>query len=91
MKNVMFAALAVLAVAQPAFAQEQQGFSAPVETQIQSVLPRMIAWRRDFHQNPELSYEEVRTARVVAAHLRSLRIEVRSGVLAAGEKLYHIV
>ena len=84
MKNVMFAALAVLALAQPAFAQEQQGFSAPVETQIQSVLPRMIAWRRDFHQNPELSYEEVRTARVVAAHLRSLRIEVRSGVAQTG-------
>ena len=84
MKNVMFAALAVLAVAQPAFAQEQQGFSAPVETQIQSVLPRMIAWRRDFHQNPELSYEEVRTARVVAAHLRSLRLEVRSGVAQTG-------
>ncbi|MCR6645508.1 MAG: amidohydrolase [Terricaulis sp.] len=69
----------------PAAAQQAPGFSAPVEAQIQSVLPRMIAWRRDFHQNPELSYEEVRTARVIAAHLRSLRLdEVRTGIAQTG-------
>jgi len=44
----------------------------------------MIAWRRDFHEHPELSYEEVRTARVVAAHLRSLRMDVRTGVAQTG-------
>ena len=44
----------------------------------------MIAWRRDFHEHPELSYEEVRTARIVAAHLRSLRLEVRTGVAQTG-------
>jgi amidohydrolase len=69
----------------PASAQTAPGGFAPaVETSIQSVLPRMIAWRRGFHQNPELSYEEVRTARVVAAHLRSLRMEVRTGVALTG-------
>jgi amidohydrolase len=55
-----------------------------VESSIQSVLPRMIAWRRDFHEHPELSYEEVRTARVVAQHLRSLQLEVRTGVAQTG-------
>lgn len=82
-----FASIALAAsflFAASAAAQEQPGFSAPIETQIQSVLPRMIAWRRDFHQNPELSYEEVRTARVVAQHLRSLRMEVRTGVAQTG-------
>ncbi len=44
----------------------------------------MIAWRRDFHEHPELSYEEVRTARIVAAHLRSLRLEVRTGIAQTG-------
>ncbi len=73
-----------LLFAAPAQAQEATGFSPAVEASIQSVLPRMIAWRRDFHQNPELSYEEVRTARVVAAHLRSLRLEVRTGVAQTG-------
>ena len=68
----------------PASAQSASGFAPPVESSIQSVLPRMIAWRRDFHEHPELSYEEVRTARVVAAHLRSLRMEVRTGVAQTG-------
>ena len=68
----------------PASAQTAAPFSASVESSIQSVLPRMIAWRRDFHEHPELSYEEVRTARVVAAHLRSLRLEVRTGVAQTG-------
>jgi amidohydrolase len=68
----------------PAYAQAQSGFAAPVEAQIQSVLPRMIGWRRDFHEHPELSYEEVRTARVIAQHLRSLRLEVRTGIAQTG-------
>jgi amidohydrolase len=74
----------VVLVSAPASAQSQTGFAPPVESSIQSVLPRMIAWRRDFHEHPELSYEEVRTARVVAAHLRSLRMEVRTGVAQTG-------
>lgn len=77
-------ALAVLGAAAHASAQTASGFAPSVETSIQSVLPRMIAWRRDFHEHPELSYEEVRTARIVAQHLRSLRMEVRTGVAQTG-------
>lgn len=85
MKSIVFAVAASFLLVTSAHAQEARGFSAPVEAQIQSVLPRMITWRRDFHQNPELSYEEVRTARVIAAHLRSLRLdEVRTGVAQTG-------
>ena len=66
-------------------AQAQAPLPSGVETSIQSVLPRMIAWRRDLHQNPELSYEEVRTARTVAQHLRTLRFDdVRTGVARTG-------
>lgn len=75
--------LAMCAISAPASAQ-QAGLPANVETSIQSVLPRMIAWRRDLHEHPELSYEEVRTSRLVAAHLRSLRMEVRTGVAQTG-------
>lgn len=84
MKFVSKALVAAALLVAPASAQTAQGFAPSIETSIQSVLPRMIAWRRDFHQNPELSYEEVRTARVVAAHLRSLRMEVRTGVAQTG-------
>lgn len=75
---------ASLLLAAPASAQPQAAFSTQVEAAIAQVLPRMIEWRRDFHANPELSYEEVRTARVVAQHLRSLRLEVRTNIARTG-------
>jgi amidohydrolase len=37
---------------------------------------RVIAWRRDIHEHPELSNREVRTSALVAAHLKSLGLEV---------------
>src|SRR6185503_6012926 len=47
--------------------------------------PKVIAWRRDFHQNPELGNREVRTAKIVADHLRSLGFdEVREKVAHTG-------
>ncbi len=79
------AAMIALGSMLPAAATAQTAFPAPIETSIAQALPRMLAWRRDFHQNPELSYEEVRTARIVARHLRSLRLdEVRTGVAQTG-------
>lgn len=84
MKLIAKLALAAAVVSSSASAQPASMFSAQTEATIQSVLPRMVAWRRDFHEHPELSYEEVRTARVVAQHLRSLRLEVRTGVAQTG-------
>jgi amidohydrolase len=54
--------------------------SSPVD----AVVPKVRAWFRDFHQHPELGLEEVRTSRIVADHLRSLGIEVRTGVGKTG-------
>lgn len=45
---------------------------------------KVIAWRRDFHQHPELSNREVRTAGVVAGHLRALGLSVQTGVAHTG-------
>jgi amidohydrolase len=47
-------------------------------------MPKVVAWRRDFHEHPELSNHEVRTAGVVAAHLKALGMEVRTGVGGTG-------
>jgi len=45
----------------------------------------LIAWRRDFHRHPELGFQEVRTAGVVAARLREFGLdEVREGVAKTG-------
>ncbi len=46
--------------------------------------PALVAWRRDFHQYPELGFQELRTAGLVAAHLRQLGLEVRTGVGRTG-------
>ncbi|MGZ3922399.1 MAG: amidohydrolase [Flavisolibacter sp.] len=60
----------------------------PLETQIESAVskiePKCIAWRRDFHEHPELSNREVRTSKIIADHLRSLGIEVKEGVAKTG-------
>jgi amidohydrolase len=47
---------------------------------VAAVTPKVVAWRRDFHAHPELSNQEARTAGVVAAHLKALGLEVRTGV-----------
>ena len=45
---------------------------------------KVIAWRRDIHQHPELGNRETRTAALVADHLRKLGIEVKTGVAVTG-------
>ena len=51
---------------------------------IQNVMPKVIDWRRDIHQHPELSNREFRTAAKVAAHLEQLGLEVRTGIAHTG-------
>jgi amidohydrolase len=45
---------------------------------------KVVAWRRDIHENPELSYQETRTAALAAEHLRKLGYEVITGVGITG-------
>jgi len=49
-----------------------------------AMLSKTIAWRRDFHEHPELGNHEVRTAGIIAKHLQSLGIEVQTGVATTG-------
>ncbi len=46
--------------------------------------PKVIAWRRDIHEHPELGNHETRTAGIIAKHLQSLGIEVTTGVAKTG-------
>jgi len=56
-----------------------------VETLAASVDAKVRAWRRDIHEHPELGNREVRTSKLVAAHLRALGLEdVRTGVATTG-------
>ena len=49
-----------------------------------AIQPKVIEWRRDFHQHPELSNRETRTAKVVADHLKKLGLEVKTGIAHHG-------
>jgi amidohydrolase len=51
---------------------------------LKGVDSKVIAWRRDIHQHPELSNREVRTARLVAEQLRKLGLEVETGIAHTG-------
>lgn len=54
------------------------------QEQSEALHKQMIAWRRDFHQHPELAFEEVRTAGKVASVLNELGLEVQTGVGKTG-------
>ena len=59
--------------------------TARIDQAAEAIEPRVIAWRRDFHQHPELGNRETRTAAIVAEHLKSLGLdEVRTGVAHTG-------
>jgi amidohydrolase len=68
----------------PAGRPTAQALNAAVADRIATVMPKVIAWRRDIHQHPELSNREVRTAGLVAAHLKQLGLDVQTGVARTG-------
>jgi amidohydrolase len=57
---------------------------AQIDARTAALESRIIAWRRDLHQHPELSNREVRTAGIVAGHLQALGLKVQTGVAHTG-------
>ena len=55
-----------------------------IQKDIDAIENKVIEWRRDIHQNPELSNREFNTAEKIANHLKSLGIEVQTGVAKTG-------
>ncbi|OFE13896.1 N-acyl-L-amino acid amidohydrolase [Pseudohongiella acticola] len=55
-----------------------------VQARVDDVMPDVVAWRRDFHQHPELGNREFRTAGIIAEHLESLGMEVETGIAHTG-------
>ncbi len=55
-----------------------------LEAEINDIESQVIEWRRDFHENPELSNREFKTAEKIAKHLKSLGLEVQTGVAKTG-------
>ena len=68
----------------PLGALAADALDAAVDARAATVAAKVVTWRRDIHQHAELSNREVRTAALVADHLRALGIEVRTGVAHTG-------
>ena len=80
MRRLLLVTALAAALCGPAAAQspEVEALAARVDAKVQ-------AWRRDIHQHPELGNREVRTAKLVADHLRALGFEdIRTGVATTG-------
>lgn len=65
-------------------AQAPARYDAEVARRAQALQAKVVAWRRDIHQHPELGNREFRTSKLVAEHLQSLGMEVRTGVAHTG-------
>ena len=65
-------------------ARAQGSLAAEIDRRAELMFEKVIRWRRDFHEHPELGNRETRTAKTVADHLRSLGMEVRTGVAHTG-------
>jgi amidohydrolase len=76
----MRALLLVLALPALAVAQSPSATRQEIDRRAMEIAPRVVAWRRDIHQHPELSFQEKRTAALVAEHLTKLGLEVKTGV-----------
>lgn len=63
---------------------QAQALHAQIDERAKAIEQKLIAWRRDIHQHPELGNLETRTAALVADHLRKLGMEVKTGVAVTG-------
>jgi len=66
------------------FSLAQKTKTAEIKAYADKIEQQVIAWRHDIHQNPELGNREVRTAALVAKHLKSLGLEVKTGIATTG-------
>jgi amidohydrolase len=76
--------LALTALPAPAATPAGSDLDARIDREAERVAPQLIELRHRVHQNPELSNRETQTAELVAAHLRSLGLEARTGIAKTG-------
>ena len=62
----------------------QADLKISLEEELETLMPKVIEWRHDIHQHPELGNREFRTSNKIKVHLESLGIEVESGIAYTG-------
>jgi amidohydrolase len=84
MRTAWIALLALGGMAPPPSPSLSSSLSTEIDRLATQVDPKVVAWRRDIHQHPELGNREFRTSKLVAAHLQALGLEVRTGIAHTG-------
>jgi amidohydrolase len=76
--------LLLIAVLISFLSNAQTSISDVIAQKSNAILPKVIEWRRHIHQNPELGNREFKTAEYIANYLKSLGLEVKTGVGKTG-------
>lgn len=84
MKKLLSLSAVTLLMTQFVGAQAQPALPDAVQSRVDSVMPQVVEWRRDFHQHPELGNREFRTSAIIAEHLQAMGMEVQTGIAHTG-------
>jgi len=84
MRSTLVAAAVAVFLLAPMLVVAAPPLEPATDKAVTALEPKVIAWRRDFHEHPELGNREVRTAKIVADHLKRLGMEVQTGVAHTG-------
>ena len=84
MKNIKIALIVLISLYTGQLLAQTSNYRELITQQADLVENKVIVWRHDIHQNPELGNREVRTAALVAKHLQSLGIETTTKVGVTG-------
>ena len=84
MKQIFSAFFAFCVILTSAKAQHPKDLYAKISVAADKIEPQTVAWRRDFHEHPELGNREFRTSKIIADYLRSLGLEVKDSVGKTG-------
>ncbi len=68
----------------PLLSYSQSNIHEAIDQYAQEINDQVIEWRRDFHQYPELSNREFKTAEKIANHLNQIGLDVETGIAITG-------
>ncbi|WMN11054.1 amidohydrolase [Marivirga salinae] len=83
-KNTAIAVITTICLCSGQLLAQKSNYSEIIAKKADQIEQKVIDWRRDIHQNPELGNREIRTAAIVAKHLESLGMEVKTEVGITG-------
>jgi len=83
-KLKLFVTLVLITILSQNVVAQKQDYHTTVNTAADKIEKKVIEWRRDIHEHPELGNREFHTAALIAKHLQALGIEVKTGVGKTG-------